>query len=233
MDGYFDILKNVELFEGIETSDLGLMLDCVDAKTKDFKKGDILMIAGSKPLYVGIVISGEIHITREDIDGNRSLIAVISPGQIFAEALCCADVQESPVNVTAGTGSSVMLLNFSRLLRTCTNSCVFHSQLIHNMLEVIAKKNLLLQNRMDIISLKSIRAKVIRYLETFIPKQGNEITIPFNREQLADHLCVERSALSHELARMKSDGLLDYRKNKFVLVRAEGLEPPRLFTTGT
>jgi len=214
---HFDVLKSVELFEGINDSDLGLMLDCVEAKVKEFKKGGIIMLAGSKPLYVGVVISGEIHITREDIDGNRSLIAVIMPGQIFAEALCCADVPESPVTVTAGTGSSVMLLNFTRLLRTCSNSCVFHSQLIQNMLEVIAKKNLLLQNRMDIIGLKSIRAKVIRYLETFKPEHGKEITIPFNREQLADHLCVERSALSHELARMKKDGLIEFRKNKFTL----------------
>jgi len=217
MDDHFDILKSVELFEGINTSDMRLMLDCVEAKIKTFKKGDILMIAGAKPLFVGVVISGEIHITREDIDGNRSLIAIIMPGQIFAEALCCADVPESPVTATAGTGSSVMLLNFSRLLRTCSNSCVFHSRLIQNMLRVTAKKNLLLQNRMEIISLKSIRAKVIRYLETFKPEYGKEIAIPFNREQLADHLCVERSALSHELARMKSDGIIEYRKNKFIL----------------
>jgi len=221
MNEHFDILNSVELFEGIEPSDLALMLDCVDAIIKGYSKGDILMLAGSKPLNVGVVISGEIHISREDIDGNRSLIAVITPGQIFAEALCCADVQESPVTVTAGTGSSVMLLNFSRLLRTCTNSCAFHSRLIQNMLEVIAKKNLLLQNRMDIISLKSIRAKILRYLNTFSPQQNREITIPFNREQLADFLCADRSALSHELARMKRDGLIEYRKNKFTVIQAQ------------
>jgi len=216
MREYFDVLKNVGLFEGIDAKDMESMLDCVSAEVKKFRKGSIILLTGDKPLYVGVVITGELHITKEDIDGNRSMIAAVAPGQIFAEALCCADITESPVTVTAGVSSSVMLLSFSRLLHTCPNSCAFHSRLIRNMLELIAKKNLLLQDRMDIISLKSIRTKVMRYLEALMPKQGREITIPFNREQLADYLCVERSALSHELARMKRDGLIEYRKNAFI-----------------
>jgi len=215
----YEDIKSVELFEGIEGSDIELMLDCVDAEIKKFRKGSILLLTGDKPRYVGALVSGELHITREDSEGNRSLIAVVAPGQVFAEALCCADVSESPITVTAGAGSSVLLLDFSRLLRTCPNSCAFHSRLIRNMLELIANKNLFLQSRLEIISLKTIRAKVFRYLEDFTVKQGNEITIPLNREQMADYLCVERSALSHELARMKKDGLIDYRKNRFILFR--------------
>jgi len=219
---HYDVLKYVELFSGIAAEEMELMLDCVDARTKKYHKGSIILLAGEKPQYVGVVISGELHIAREDADGNRSLIAVAGPGQVFAEALCCADVDESPVTVTAGSSSSVMMLKFSRLLRTCPNSCVFHARLIQNMLELIAGKNLMLQSRMEIISLKSIREKVLLYLDAFIKKQGNEITIPLNREQMADFLCVERSALSHELARMKRDGLIDYRKNKFIVIQSSG-----------
>jgi len=110
-----------------------------------------------------------------------------------------------------------MLLSFSQILHTCPNSCAYHTKLIENMLELIANKNLQLQSRMEIISLKAVRAKVMRYLESFVPKQGRNITIPFNREEMADFLCVERSALSHELSKMKRDGLIEYKKNKFFL----------------
>lgn len=214
---YFELLKSVKLFGGIGTEDLDAMLKCLGSEARRFRKDEILLLAGDKPEYVGVVLSGQLYIAREGYDGSRSLIAAITPGEIFAEALCCAGVSESPVTVTAGTDSVVMLLRFSRILHTCAGSCTFHTMLIENMLRIIANKNLLLQNRMEIVGLKSVRMKVRRYLESFAPKQGRNITIPFNREELADFLCVERSALSHELAKMKRDGLIDYRKNEFVL----------------
>ena len=212
---YFETLKSVGLFHGIGTAELETLLNCIGAEIKNVGKGEIILLAGDRPRHVGIVLTGQFHITREDYDGNRSLVAAVTPGEIFAEAMCCAGVSESPVTVTAGDESDVMLMNFSRIPRVCPNSCPFHARLIENMLSLVAKKNILLQSRMEIISLKSIRAKVLRYLESFAPKQGEKIAIPFNREEMADFLCVERSALSHELARMKKDGLIDYRKNIF------------------
>lgn len=217
MRAYFDVLKPMELFGEIATAELECMLGCIGAEIKNVKRGEIVLLAGDRPRHVGVVLAGQLHVIREDYDGNRSLMAVLTPGGIFAEELCCAGVSESPVTVRAEADSVIMLLNFSRILRTCPNSCSFHRKLIENMLSLIAKKSILLQGRMEIVGLKSIRAKVLRYLESFAPKHGGEIAIPFNREELADFLCVERSALSHELARMKKDGLIEYRKNVFVL----------------
>lgn len=217
MKEYLDILKKVGLFKDINASDLNVMYKCLGSEVKAFCKGEIILLSGDKPENVGIVLSGQIHVVKEDCDGNRSLLTSITAGDVFAEALCCAGVLESPVTVQADTDSVVMLLRFSRILNICSNSCSFRTQLIANMLKLIANKNLILQNRMGIISLKSIRAKVTRYLASFSPIYGQEITIPFNREELADFLCVERSALSHELARMKKDGLIVYRKNRFIL----------------
>ena len=214
---YCGVLKSVGLFKDIEPAGLENMLGCVGAEIKSVKKGEIILLAGDRPLHVGIVLAGQLHIIREDYDGNRSLLAAVTNSEIFAEALCCAGVSESPVTVIAEADSTVMLLNFSRILHTCRNSCSFHTKLIENMLSLIAKKNILLQSRMELISLKSVRARVLRYLESLVPKQGWEITIPFNREEMADFLCVERSALSHELARTKRDGLIEYRKNVFML----------------
>ena len=214
---YRAVLKSVGLFNGIEDSELEAMLGCIGSEIKSVAKNEIILLAGDRPRNVGVVLAGQLHIIREDYDGNRSLLAALTSGEIFAEALCCAGVFESPVTVTSEADSIVMLLDFSRILGTCSNSCSFHTKLIENMLSLIAKKSIMLQSRMELVSLKSVRAKVLRYLESFAPVQGREITIPFNREEMADYLCVERSALSHELARMKRDGLIEYRKNLFKL----------------
>jgi len=217
MEKYLDILKIVGLFRGIGAAELTTMLKCLGAETRVVSRNEIVLLAGDKPQHVGIVLTGQLHIVREDYDGNRSLIAAVTPGGIFAEALCCAGISESPVTVIPDIDSTIMLLSFSRIIHTCTNSCTYHTKLIENMLGLIANKNLQLQSRMEVVSIKSIRAKVIRYLESFVPIQGRNITIPFNREKMADFLYVDRSALSHELSKMKKDGLIDYRKNTFIL----------------
>jgi len=216
---YFDKLKSVKLFRDIETAELETMLECLGAEVKDVTKDEIILLTGDRPNFVGVVLTGQLHIVSEDYDGNRSLLAVATPGEVFAEALCCAGVQESPITVIAGTDSTVMQLRFNRILHTCPNSCAHHTKLIANTLSLVANKNLYLQNRMEIVSLKSIRAKVLRYLESFIPQQGLSIAIPLSRGDMADFLCVDRSALSHELMKMKKDGLIDYRKNRFKFYR--------------
>ena len=210
------MLQSIALFRGVD--DPGAMLKCLGAETRQVGRDEIVLLAGSKPAYVGAVLSGALHIVREDRDGNRSLIAAVEPGGLFAESLCCAGVAESPVTVVAAADSVVLLLRFERVLRTCRNACAFHHRLIENMLRLVAEKNLFLQARMEIMALKSVRAKVLRYLEAFSPGKGEGFVIPFNREEMAGYLCVERSALSHELARMQRDGLIAYNKNRFVLL---------------
>ena len=217
MEKYFAVLKQVELFKAIAPADLEAMLKCLDPEIKTVVKNEAVLLTGDKPRFVGIVLAGQFHIIRDDYDGNSSLIAVASPGEIFAEAICCAGVKESPITVIASDKATVILLKFDRILHTCSQACAFHQKLIENMLNIVANKNLFLQSRMEIMMIRSIRAKVLRYLEAFVPKQGRRIVIPLNREELANYLSVERSALSHELAKMKRDGLIDYKKNTFVL----------------
>ena len=213
------ILPSVSLFKGINDDELDSMLNCLQAKTVEYRKGSILLEAGSKPKYVGVVLSGCLHIVRDEIDGNRTLLATLGEADIFAEALCCADARESPVSVLADSDAVVLLLGFSRILHTCPNACAFHQILIANMLQTVAQKNLYLQSRMEIICMKSVRAKILQYLSTLTAaKHGRTFTVPHNREQMADYLCVERSALSHELMRMKQDGLIEYQKDRFTLL---------------
>ncbi len=215
---YLDVLARVKLFGDISEDELTLMLSCLDARTAEVKKDEIILLAGSRPEHIGIVLAGQFHIVREDYDGKRTIIAAVTPGEIFAESLCCAGVGESPVTVVADTDATAMLLRFDRILHTCPRSCVFHAKLIENMLEMIARNNLTLQSRRDSIGINSVREKVLRYLRSLSPQPGREFAIPFNREELADYLCVERSALSHTLSRMQKDGVLTFRKNRFRLL---------------
>ena len=217
LNTWFDVLTKVSLFSGIDELGINTMLQCIGAETINVLRGEFVLFVGDKITHIGIVLSGELHIMSECFEGKRSLIASLAPSDIYAEALCCANIEESPISVIAKTDSTVLLLDFSYILSPCSNVCGFHKMLIGNMLKNVAMKNLQLQSRMEILSMKSVRSKVLRYLESFVSKQGQHIVIPFNREELASYLSVERSALSHELARMKADGLIDYKKNHFHL----------------
>ena len=138
---------------------------------------------------------------------------------MFGEVFACASVKEMPVSVYAAEKSSVMLLDFKRLLTTCSNACPFHSKVIQNLLQIVSEKALALNKRIEIMSKRSIRDKLICYLTMEYERTRKlQFAIPFNRQQLADYLCVERSALSAEMSRMKKEGIIDYRKNEFWLL---------------
>ena len=213
-----DVLMNTPLFAGVGSAEMEPMLRCLDARFTRVKKDEIVLLQGSKPTWIGIVLSGQLHIVREDYDGNAALIAAVAPGEVFAEALCCAGVAESPITVIAAADSAMAQLRFDKLLHPCERACAWHTRLVDNMVGLIARKNLLLQQRMDIMAIHSVREKVLRYLGSFDRPRGRIITLPFNREGMANYLCVERSALSHELSRMQRDGLIEFRKNKFKLL---------------
>lgn len=218
MKKYLEILGKVSLFQEIAADDLSAMLSCLSAETAHYQKNEILLLTGEKPERVGIVLSGRLQVIKESLEGERTIMAILEPCDLFAEALCCAGIEESPVTVVADSHGEVMLLNFPRILQVCSRTCLFHHKLIENMLRIIANKNLFLQDRMDIVRKKSVREKVLSYLEGFAVKQGRAVTIPLNREEMAGYLCVERSALSHELMKMKRDGILQYNKNSFTLL---------------
>ena len=211
----FESLKKSKLFAEIDEKEIASMLTCLDARTLHLKKGDAVIRHGDKVEYVGVVLDGVLHVIKEDADGERSLMAQLSAGDHFAEALCCAGIAESPVSVLVETEATVMLLDFKRILHTCTNACIFHAKLIENMLCVMAAKNVQLQARIEYLSKKTIRKRILKYLVNLSGGANETFTIPFNREELADYLCIDRSALSRELMRLKEEKVLDYWKNQF------------------
>ena len=218
MNRELDTLRKVQLFAGIDADNIVSMLGCLSARRAEYKKNETIIMAGDRLRNVGIILEGQVQIQKEDHLGNRTIMSSLSKSELYGEAICCAGLSESPVSVVAAEDCRVLLIDFERILNVCSNTCVFHSKLIENMMFVLARKNLFLQNRMDIVTVRSVRARVLMYLESFSEEQGSFITIPLNREQMAEYLCVDRSALSHELIRMKKEGILNYYRNTFELL---------------
>lgn len=176
-------------------------------------------MAGDEVTYIGMVLSGSVNVMQEDFWGSRTILGHMRPGDLFAESFSCAEIKKMPVSVVALEDSQILLIDYRRIISTCSANCVFHSHLVKNMVHILAEKNIMLTEKMEHVSRRTIREKLLSYLSaTAAKKGGNHIDIPFNRQELADYLYIDRSALSRELSLMKKDGLIDYDKNEFVLL---------------
>jgi CRP-like cAMP-binding protein len=167
---------------------------------------------------VGIVLSGAVQVVREDYYGNRSVLTDVGPGELFAEVFACAEVDAMPVSAIARKAGSVMLLDCRRVLTGCARGCASHQQIIHNLLKVVAQKNLELGRKIQFMSQKTTRDKLMAYLLDQAKRQGRpDFTIPYDRQALADFLGVERSAMSTEIGKLRQAGVLESRGSWFCL----------------
>lgn len=220
MKSYFPLLKNSPLFSGIGEEDLTEMLQCLNARTSAYRKQEILLLEGQEISMVGIVLEGKVQIIKEDYEGGRTILTEIGPGNLFAEAFACVPAQRLPVTVVSVEESRVMWLDYRRVTSVCSSACRFHTKLIENMLTVLASKNILLNQKIEHLSKRSTREKLLSYLSDQAAENGSdEFDLPFNRQELADYLCVDRSAMSGELSRMQKEGILSFHLNHFVLHR--------------
>jgi len=209
---------NVSLFQGIEASSVQNLLTCVTYTLKSAKKNELIIREGDPVMAVGIVLSGFVHIERNGYDGTRIIQAGLGQGAIFGESLVCAGIKRSPVSVMASEDSSVLLIPFAKMIRSCDSACDFHQKIIENLIKLVAEKNLMLNAKLEIASLRTIREKILAYFSnTKKARESYSFEIPFNRNELADFLCVDRSALSRELGHMRDEGFLEYNRNFFDL----------------
>ena len=209
-------LANTLLFRGMDPSDIDEMLGCLLAKECTYKKGEILFPEGSPTEQIGVVLIGRVIIELGDVWGNNSVLSSIGPGGIFAETYACIPGEPLMVNVTAAEDTEALLLNIRRVLEPCSKVCPYHVRLVRNLLALCAGKNLQLSRRVLHTGPKSIRKRLLSYFSECIKRTGSySFDIPYNRQQLADYLSVERSALSNELSSMQRDGLIRYEKNHF------------------
>lgn len=216
-------LAQTPLFHGVAPQEITAMLGCLHAREQSFSKGQIIYAAGTCITAMGMVLEGSVCIQRDDFWGNTSVLASVSPGQMFAETYSCIPHEPLMVSVMAEKPCTVLFLETPHMLQVCSNQCGFHQRLVQNLLVISAQKNLALSQKIAFTTAKTIRGRLLTYLSAQASEgKRPDFTIPFNRQQLADYLNVERSALSNELSKMQRDGLLTVSGRHFVLKVQEG-----------
>ena len=204
------------LFEGIAPEDRQAMLGCVGYHVAQFHKGDIVALEGENVKHIGIVLSGAVDMVKEDIWGNKTMLVRMGKDDIFGETFACGSDNLSVVTFLVSEDARILFMPFGRVMRSCAMSCEFHHRLTENMVRIIADKNRDLMRKVEVVSKRTTREKLLTYLSLQAQLQGTRyFEVPLGRVELAEYLCVDRSAMTRELAKMKEDGLIDYDKNCF------------------
>lgn len=213
------ILKHTRLFSGVGNDEISAMLNCLQAKLVTYKKGEYVFRQGEHVNRISVLAEGKLLVQSDDFWGNRSIINVIDIGEMFGEAYASPESEAIPNDVIAEEDSTVIFFDIQKILTVCPSACKFHSIVIQNLFFAISDKNRKLVQKMGHMSKRTTRAKLISYLSEEARRQSkNTFTIPFNRQQLADFLSVDRSAMSNELCKMRDEGLISFNKNQFTLL---------------
>ena len=219
MKEFNSILEKCPLFEGIRMEDLSAMLGCIGGRALTVAKGQAVCREGDPATNVGMVLTGAVRMERTDYYGNRSIVAHIGPAALFGETYACAGVTSLPVSVVADEDSTVLLMDCRRITTTCSSACAFHNRIIFNLLRLVATKNLVFDQKIQITSKRTTREKLIAYLLNQAKLQGsNSFTIPYDRQALADYLEVDRSGLSAEISKLRKENVLESDKRSFTLL---------------
>ena len=214
----FSVLQQSPLFVGIRQEDIPGLLACLGASHRKIGKQQYIMAEGDPATQLGILLSGSASIVNQDILGNRSIVSLVQPGQLFAESFACAEAQTLPVSVIANEDVSVLLIDCRRITQSCSNACGFHNQMIYNLLQAVAARNLEFHQKLEITAKRTTRDKLMAYLLSQAKQAGSkEFTIPYDRQGLADYLGVERSAMSTELSKLQKEGVLKTDRSHFIL----------------
>lgn len=211
----YNFIAQTTLFRGCSKEDILIMADHLQFRTKKYKKENVILSEGTIITDIGLVLSGSVQIVHNDLWGNKSILSIVEAGNIFAEAYACIGNEPMMVDVIANEACEILFINESKLFIPCSN-CKSQNRLIQNLVFISAQKNIQLSRRSLHTSPKTIRGRLFSYFSQQVAIQGsNRIVIPFDRQQMADYLNLERSALSKELGKMKKEGLIEFRKNIF------------------
>ena len=219
MRAYLPLLRTTTLMQGLTDREIEDILRCLSAVERPFVKGETLFRTGEPLRVMGRVLEGVVCLEKVDFWGNRSLLAQAGPGEIFGEVYACEPGRPLHIDVAAGEAGKLLLLDVDRVLTTCTNACPFHARLIRNLLGVVARRAYSLSRKLEHISGRTTRAKLLSYLSEQAERTGSSrFSIPFSRQELADYLAVDRSAMSAELGKLRREGILSFEKNRFELL---------------
>jgi len=213
----YEAVRHNPLWAGIGRGDFERMLHCMEAKTREFGRGEVILLSGDRVESIGMIYAGSVTVMKEDKDGNTTILTELGAAELFGEVFACAGIDESPVTVQASEPCGIVFINYRKVIASCPSACAFHARLLENMLKLIARKTLLLNQKIEILSKRTTREKLIAFFD--MQRGGiKKFTIPYNREEMARYLCVDRSAMSGELGKMRDDGLIRFRKNVFEIL---------------
>lgn len=219
MKKYIPILKKTQLFSGVSEEEINTMLNCLNAHICTYKKGEYVLHQGENINNILVLAEGKLHIQRDDYWGNRSIINIVSVGEMFGEAYVAPKSESIMNDVLAIEECTVISFDIKHIITVCSSACKFHSMVVQNLFFAISEKNRKLVQKLTFMSKRTTREKLIAYLSEESKKQkSNNFSIPFNRQQLADFLSVDRSAMSNELCKMRDEGMIKFNKNKFTLL---------------
>lgn len=217
MIDYVDILQETKIFEGISKLEITHMLHCIPNHLNTYSPGEFVFRSGEFIDTIYIVLSGSVQIENIDYWGNVNIVGNITRANAFGEAFAFAS-KKSEQTARVVLESKVLVLDSKKMLTMCSNACLFHAKLIDNIVAMISNKNTFLNKKMSYLSERSIRRKLLSYLSDCELESNEKVfSIKYNRQELADFLSVDRSAMSKELSKLKKEGILDYKKNKFEL----------------
>lgn len=219
MSLYHESLARSALFSGLSETEISAVLPCLQARKLLLSKNQAAFREGDRAGQIGIVLSGTVQIEKTDYHGNRNLLSSVGPSGLFGEAFACAGAKALPVSVTAVEASEILLFDCSRIGAPCQNACGFHSRLIQNLLRILAEKNLILNQKIEVTSQRTTREKLLTYLAAEARRVGsNTFEIPYDRQALADYLGVDRSAMSAEIGKLRREGFLETNRRHFRLL---------------
>lgn len=213
-----DGVKSSELFQGITSESLGIMLDCLNPRMRKYRQREIITMSGQEFEGIGIIASGKIALTKEMYSGNRIIMGFLESGEIFGETVAFSDRRVWPVTVIAQEDSVLLFLPPDKITHTCTNACQFHTRLIMNMLHILSNRAMMLNQKIEHISARNIRGRISSYLLELL-RESTEPTleIPMKRHELADYLNIPRPSLSREMGLMRDEGIIDFEGNQVTI----------------
>lgn len=210
-------MLDIDLFEDIQNNEVLDLLKCIGIKTKNYKKGSYILKKDAKIDFLGVILEGNAEITKTDFLNRQIIIENLSVNNIFGHNIVCLGINKSPVDIIAKSNCEILLLPFEKVINPCNKLCKYHLLLIKNIMKMISKRNSLLNDKLDIIGQKTTREKILALLENYKTEEG-VFSIPYSREEMARFLCVDRSAMSRELCKMRDEGILKFHKNYFEFI---------------
>ena len=222
---YIKPISNSLLFKGMDHASVYSMLKCLEPKLKSYKKNDYIFSLGDSFTGVGVMLEGKAVVLNERSSGDRDVISVLSPGDVFGEIVAFSELSYWPNTVQAFENCKVLLIPKSRISGECSKVCPWHRSLIENFLKLLSEKALVLNKKVQFLAIKGIREKAATYLyEKYKETGSKDILLNLNRNDLADFLSVSRPSMSRELCRLRDDGIIDFHLNSFKILNPEALK---------